>query len=174
MLPLKRILHPTDFSAASYEALEAAQALTLHFSAELYVVNVVSSSTLAMMEAPVGFGISTLPDQMVDAHRRMVQGLVREKISAKVRVQSLVVEGDAALQILRIAEENEVDLIVMATHGQTGWRHLVFGSVAEKVVQTARCPVLVIHAPQGIHGGRGASWETKDRPHSPVQGYSMS
>jgi nucleotide-binding universal stress UspA family protein len=174
MLPLKRILHPTDFSEASYEALEAAQAMALHFSAELYLVNVIPFPALAMTEAPMGLGISTLPEQMVEAHRRMVQALVKEKISEAVRVQPLVVGGGAALQIIRIAEENEVDLIVMATHGQTGWRHLIFGSVAEKVVQMARCPVLVIHALQGTHGERGSSWETEGRPHSPFQGYSMS
>lgn len=174
MLPLKKILLPTDFSDASYEALEAAQTLALHFSAELYLVNVVSFPALAMMEAPMGLGISTLPEQMVEAHRRMVQALVKEKISEAVRVQSMVVEGDATLQIVRIAEENEVDLIVMATYGQTGWRHLVFGSVAEKVVQMARCPVLVIHALQGTHGERGASGGKNGRPHSPFQGCSMS
>ena len=52
--------------------------------------------------------------------------------------------GDASREIVRIAREEEADVIVIATHGLTGWRHLVFGSVAEKVVRLAECPVLTI------------------------------
>jgi nucleotide-binding universal stress UspA family protein len=60
-----------------------------------------------------------------------------------------VTTGEAAPEILRMAQKEQVDLIVIATHGLTGWRRLVFGSVAEKVVRQASCPVLTIVAPPG-------------------------
>jgi len=66
-------------------------------------------------------------------------------------VRQIVVLGGAADEIIRISGEEKVDLIVIATHGQTGWRHMVFGSVAEKVVRLAPCPVLTVRAP---HKGR--------------------
>jgi nucleotide-binding universal stress UspA family protein len=64
-----------------------------------------------------------------------------------VTVESLVVRGDPAVEIHRIAKERGVDLIVIATHGWTGWRHLVFGSVAERVLREAPCAVLSIRRP---------------------------
>ena len=65
----------------------------------------------------------------------------------KVGTRDLVTTGEAAPEILRIAQKEHVDLIVIASHGLTGWRRLVFGSVAEKVVRQATCPVLTIMAP---------------------------
>ncbi len=64
-----------------------------------------------------------------------------------MRTRDLVTTGEPAPEILRIAAEEHVDLIVIASHGLTGWRRLVFGSVAEKVVRQAPCPVLTIAAP---------------------------
>ncbi|HUV14514.1 MAG TPA: universal stress protein, partial [Acidobacteriota bacterium] len=64
-----------------------------------------------------------------------------------VKSRTMVSYGDPAKEIVRIAEEESVDLIVIATHGLTGWQHLVFGSVAEKVVRTAKCPVLTVRCP---------------------------
>ena len=58
-----------------------------------------------------------------------------------------VAAGDPSYEILRLAEELEADVIVIATHGHGGWRHFLFGSVAEKVVRLAERPVLVVHAP---------------------------
>jgi len=68
-------------------------------------------------------------------------------VSRELHVRQIVVLGEAADEIVRMSEEQRVDLIVIATHGQTGWRHMVFGSVAEKVVRLAPCPVLTIRAP---------------------------
>jgi universal stress protein A len=73
---------------------------------------------------------------------------VTQKVSPEVRTLATVVTGDPAPEIVRLAEQEVVDLIVIATHGQSGWRHFVFGSVAEKVVRLAPCPVLTIRAPR--------------------------
>jgi nucleotide-binding universal stress UspA family protein len=66
---------------------------------------------------------------------------------SKVQVEDQLVEGDAAIEILRLAEDTKCDLIVMGTHGRTGLGRLLMGSVAEQVVRKARCPVLTVKTP---------------------------
>jgi len=148
MLPFKKILYPTDFSEPSYEALKAANELALHFSTELYLVHVVSPAPIA--EASSDF--SGIPDlsvleEMETSAKNSLQAIVNRRVPKELHTHQIVVLGGAADEIIRIGEKEKVDLIVIATHGQTGWRHLVFGSVAERVVRLAPCPVLTIRAP---------------------------
>ena len=142
MLPLKKILYPTDFSEASYEALKVANELAVHFSAELWVVHAISP--LATTTSPGGFSLIA---EMEKAAQTSLQEVIKERIPKEVHIRQSITIGGAADEILRIAEQERVDLIVIGTHGQTGWRHAVFGSVAEKVVRLASCPVLSIRAP---------------------------
>ena len=142
MLPFKKILYPTDFSEASYEALKAANELALHFSAELCLVHIVSPVVPASPE----FASSAMRLQEESAEKTL-QEVVKQRVSKELRIRQIVLLGEAADEITRMSEENKVDLIVIGTHGQTGWRHVVFGSVAEKVVRLAPCPVLTIRAP---------------------------
>jgi nucleotide-binding universal stress UspA family protein len=76
-----------------------------------------------------------------------LQEVVKQKVSKELHTRQIVVLGEAANEIIRISQETKADIIVIATHGQTGWRRFVFGSVAEKVVRLALCPVLTIQAP---------------------------
>jgi nucleotide-binding universal stress UspA family protein len=76
-----------------------------------------------------------------------LQEVVRQRVPEELRTRQIVLLGEAADEIIQISEEIKADIIVIATHGQTGWRHLVFGSVAERVVRLAHCPVLTIRAP---------------------------
>jgi len=145
MLPFKKILYPTDFSDPSYEALKAANEFALLFSAELCVVHVVSPVVTAPGD-PSGSDFLIL-EEMDKAARESLKEMVKKGIPKGLLVRQIVVLGEAAEEIIRISEEERVDLIVIATHGQTGWRHFVFGSVAEKVVRLAPCPVLTIRAP---------------------------
>ena len=142
MLPFKKILYPTDFSDASYEALKAANELALHFSAELFLVHVVSP----VVEASAGFSPVGLA-QIEASAEKSLQEVVEQRVSKELHARQTIVLGVAADEIIRMTEEEKADLIVIGTHGQTGWRHLVFGSVAEKVVRLAPCPVLTIRAP---------------------------
>lgn len=80
-----------------------------------------------------------------EAERQMT-ALVND-LRTRVAVHPIIGHGDVAEQILRTAEEKGVDLIVIARHGRTGWRRLVFGSIAEKIVRLARCPVLTVRQP---------------------------
>lgn len=93
---------------------------------------------------PEAFNVASYRTELEGSAQRSMQDVVEQKVSKELRVRQIIGHGEAASEIVRIAEEETVDLIVIATHGLTGWRHLLFGSVAEKVVRLAKCPVLTI------------------------------
>lgn len=149
VLPFKRILSPTDFSEPSYEAVKAANELALQFSAELTLIHVVSPiPTIPSPEAATGFDVLSYEQEMEAYAKSSLDQVVQERISDKVKVRTVVKLGSAAEQIANTAATEKSDLIVIATHGLTGWRRFVFGSVAEKVVRLAECPVLTIQKPK--------------------------
>lgn len=148
MLPLKKLLWPTDFSEASYEALKTADTLALHFSAELILVHVIPPVPLIPgYDAPVGFAGTSYFEQIKSTARESLDKAAREKVSPGVTSLKVIVHGNPADEVVRTAAEQNVDLIVIATHGLTGWRRFIFGSVAEKVIRMASCPVLTIQVP---------------------------
>ena len=148
MLPFKRILCPTDFSEPAFTALKRAEELARHFAAELIVAHVIPSltgpHTYADPPLATSFDVSLFQQELAIKAEQMLKDLVSHH---KVGTRNVVATGEAAPEILRIAHQEHVDLIVIASHGLTGWRRLVFGSVAEKVVRQATCPVLTIVAP---------------------------
>jgi len=149
MLPFKRILCPTDFSEPAFTALKRAEELARHFSAELLVMHAIPSlpgpHTYADPPLATSFDVPIFQQELALKAERMLKDLVSHH---KVGTRDVVTTGEPAPEILRIAHAEHVDLIVIASHGLTGWRRLVFGSVAEKVVRQATCPVLTIVAPQ--------------------------
>jgi len=148
MLPFKRILCPTDFSEPAFTALKRAEELARHFAAELIVAHVIPSltgpHTYADPPLATSFDVSLFQQELAIKAEQMLKDLVSHH---KVGTRDVVTTGEAAPEILRIAHQEHVDLIVIASHGLTGWRRLVFGSVAGKVVRQATCPVLTIVAP---------------------------
>ena len=148
MLPFKRILCPTDFSEPAFTALKHAEELARHFAAELIVAHVIpplpSPHAFPDPQASFNFDVPLFQQELALKAEQMLKELVSHH---KVGTRDLVTTGDPAPEILRIAQEEHVDLIVIASHGLTGWRRLVYGSVAEKVVRQAPCPVLTIVAP---------------------------
>lgn len=149
MVPFKKILWPTDFSEPSFKALRAADELAVHFGAHLYAVHVVAPIPVPSAPAgPTSFNISVYKENLDASAKKGLQDVVENRISQKVEKTPLVVHGNAADEIVRVADEKRVDLIVIATHGLTGFRHFIFGSVAEKVVRISNHPVLTIRAPE--------------------------
>lgn len=152
MLPFKKILCPTDFSEPSYLALKDAGELALHFASELLVIHVIPPvpGQYPYPDPPVStsFGEALYQQELAISTEDALKEAVAQKVSPKVRTLATVVTGEPAQEIVRFAGEEYADLIVIATHGLTGWRHLVFGSVAEGVVRLAPCPVLTIRAPR--------------------------
>jgi len=149
MLPLKRIIWPTDFSEPAYEGLKIAVELADRFSAEMLLVHVVAP--LPAMQGglePTGFHIPTVLKEIEDSAKKSLEEIRQEKIPADIRVQTKVLLGRPANEIVRLAEDENADLIVIPTHGESGWQRFMFGSVAERVVRHAECPVLTIRAPK--------------------------
>ncbi|MFW6147461.1 MAG: universal stress protein [Thermodesulfobacteriota bacterium] len=158
MLPIARIVCPTDFSEPSYVALKAADELALHFSAELILVHVVApipvyptSATPEASSSSAGMVASYQQEMEVYAKKSLDQ-IVQKRVPEGIASRTRVCLGEAANEIVSTATDEKADIIVIATHGLTGWRHFMFGSVAEKVVRSAQCPVLTIREPQEAEG----------------------
>ena len=148
MLPIKKILVPTDFSEPAGEGFHRACVLAEHFGAALIVVYV----NEPLPTIPAGHGAPVF--DMVDYHNEMerrakerIQDITAAAERPSVSMTPLVRRGRAAEEIAGTAEDHDVDLIVMATHGYSGWKKLLLGSVTEKVVRMAPVPVLTINAP---------------------------
>jgi nucleotide-binding universal stress UspA family protein len=139
-MDIHHILVPTDFSASSRQAMTYAFELAQKVGAKL--------SLLHVIEVPVYAIAVSLPLQDLEQDaRRALARLLLEAEAAHVDVTRLVAMGVPYEKILETATAEQVDLIVMATHGRTGLRHLAMGSVAERVVRMAPCPVLTIRSP---------------------------
>jgi len=145
MLPLKRIVCPTDFSEPSMEGLRNALELVEKFNAELVVVYVIEPpgwSGLAY-SPPVSNLMDIIQELKAEAVKNLNK-LKSEMIPDHVRYRLLTVEGKPAEEIVKLSEEESAGLIVIATHGYSGFHRFVFGSVTERVVRTAKCPVLTV------------------------------
>ena len=148
MLPIHRILAPTDFSDVSVETVVRASELAEHFGAELLVAHVIPPVPTLPSDPHFNFEVPAYQDALRESAERRLSEAVQSLVEQGIRTRTLVTHGDPAREIVHIAEEEAADLIVIATHGLTGWQHLVFGSVAEKVVRTSRRPVLTV---RGCH-----------------------
>ncbi|MGP8051788.1 MAG: universal stress protein [Desulfobaccales bacterium] len=148
MLPFKRILCPTDFSEPAFIALKRGEELARHFEADLIVAHVIPPLPVPHSfpdpEADFNFDVPLFQQELALKAEQMLKELVSHH---KVGTRTVVATGEAATEILRIAHQEHVDLIVIASHGLAGWQRLVFGSVSEKVVRQSTCPVLTIVAP---------------------------
>jgi len=150
MLPIKNILCPTDFSDPSYEALKVADELAAHFGATLHVVNVVP--LVPIVEAPIGvesasLNVASYQQELEGQAQKSLKSLTEQKISKGVNIVTEVLIGNAAGEIMRYGGEKAVDLIVIATHGLSGWRRFISGSTTEQIVRQSSCPVLTIRKP---------------------------
>jgi nucleotide-binding universal stress UspA family protein len=155
MLPFRKILCPTDFSEPSFKAMDAAVELAQHFDARLLLVHVVSPvPVVPAPEAPAGFNVALYQQELETSAKRSLADLIKERIPSEVKVEARVLLGNPAGEIVQIAGSEGVDLIVIAAHGLTGWRRIIFGSVASRVVRLATCAVLTVHVHEtGLQAG---------------------
>jgi universal stress protein A len=145
-MDIRHILAPTDFSDYSKKALSDAFELAQTFGATLSLLHVLEPSPyLGEFTLPT-MGEELLGDLERQASAALAQ-VLPEAQQAKIEVTRAVAIGSPSVKIVETVEAEHVDLIVMATHGRTGLSHLLIGSVAERVVRTAPCPVLTIRPP---------------------------
>lgn len=139
MVGWNRILVPTDFSETSVSAVRQGVALARTFGAGLILLHVGDAVTEVATQFPLGLDASLL-----DAERERLLKVLSPQEQATVHPEFVMCQGAPAQEIVRCAEEREVDVIVMGTHGRGGVSHFILGSVAEQVIRTAPCPVLVV------------------------------
>ncbi len=157
MIP-KNILFCTDFSENSSSARDCAVDFTEAFKANLAILHVLDTSGLNLIgftESPdvafPAYGVA-IPVQLADEIQKSVRentlkALEQIRLDALDKVKNVSVhyaEGVTSVEIVKFAEENSIDLIVLGTHGRTGFTRLIIGSTAENVVRMAKCPVLTV------------------------------
>ena len=140
MLTIRRILHPTDFSSLSHPAFELACCLARDFGAGLVVCHVSPPPIAAVVE---GMVVDVPAGESEQTRMRLEQV---EPTDTSIKVVHRLEVGDAVREIIRLADEEKADLIVMGTHGRGGVSRLLMGSVAEGVMRKAPCPVLTLKA----------------------------
>ena len=148
MLPVKKIVCPTDFSDPSYEGLKVAREFAEHFSAELILVNVIFPGPIIPGVAEPGFHIPAALEAMQETAEKALKDLTRQKRLENLSVRTMVITGKPSYEIVNLADEESADIIVIATHGESGWQKFLFGSVTEKVIRMASCPVLTVQQPK--------------------------
>lgn len=140
-----KILLPIDFSPSSQAALEMAADLAKHFQAKLYLVNVIAM-----------FPPSTIPDVLPESTLIQESRAFAERHLAKCKA-ALTVRGvkstssvelgnDVAGKIMSVIDRERIDMVIISTHGISGWHPFVFGSIAEKVVKLVQCPLLLLRS----------------------------
>lgn len=157
-----KILVPIDFSPSSHAALDAATELAEKFHAELYLLHVIP-------EFPVVALPETISEEtIIDAAKKAaaehfevsLAGLVAKGVKATTNIE---VGSDVAGSILEAIDRENADLLVLTTHGLSGWYPQVFGSIAEKLVKLAQCPLLLLRTPKPASSakvpfGRSMEW----------------
>lgn len=149
MIALNTVLVATDFSETSDVALRYGKALAQAFGASLHVVHVVQEPFAQPWAVEAyGFSLATLQEEWVrEAKVRMEQTLTPDE-RTRFRAELVTLLGHPVVEILKYANERNMDLVVIGTHGRGPLGHMVMGSVAERVVRKATCPVLTVHHPE--------------------------
>ncbi len=140
MTEFRKILCPVDFESSSVAALDLAKSVALKYQAKLYVLNV-ARIPASDMDAPVAIAPHPHWEQAAD---EQLKELARRNLDDEIAYELVVKGGIPESAILDAVNDLGIDLVVMSTHGRTGLAHLVMGSVAEEVVRTAPCPVMVV------------------------------
>jgi nucleotide-binding universal stress UspA family protein len=145
MKQVKKILFPIDFASNFEPLVPWVSTLAGKFEATVYVLFVAQDLThFASFYVPHG-NIEEFQQQAIDSAKKRMAAAVEEFSKKFPKVETCVELGVPAEKILAFAEKEKIDLIIMGAHGRTGLERAIFGSVANKVVKSAPCPVLTIH-----------------------------
>jgi len=150
-----RILLPIDFSSSSKVSLGIAADLASHFRAELYLVHVIPFFPIATYP-DMGSGVAFLPDLVSEGKFAQESKTFAEHHLAKCQASllsrgvksrsSVEVGNDVVGSIMEVVEREHIDMVVISTHGISGWHPLLFGSIAEKIVKLVECPLLLLRS----------------------------
>ncbi len=147
-LQIRKVLAPTDFSEHSCYALSYALTFAGRWGAELHLLNVIEPAVFPTEAGLTPMVMINLDSELTAAaDHAMVELLKRPDLEGAGAVTAIA-HGRASSSIIEYARANDIDLIVIATHGRTGFEHFIFGSTAERVVRESPCPVLTVRPPQ--------------------------
>lgn len=153
MNDIRKILFATDFSDGSHPAKNLACRFAETFHAELHVLHVVHNLAVEVPDFGMGLAFPGYTENLAEI-RRELAAKAQESLAAEFgdrwkrdhKVTFAIQFGQPASEIVEYAEKNRIDLIVVGCHGRTGLQHAVMGSVAERVVRSARCPVTTVRS----------------------------
>jgi nucleotide-binding universal stress UspA family protein len=145
----RRICCPIDFSDASHAAMEVAADLARRFGAELVLLHAYPIPGYTFPDGSVVASPKMMQDLADQAERHLEEWRVQaERLVGAPRVAAEKGVGEPATEIVSFAKERAMDLLVLGTHGRTGLEHALMGSIAERVVRRAHCPVLTVRPPR--------------------------
>jgi nucleotide-binding universal stress UspA family protein len=171
MTTFHKILVPTDFSEGSQRATSVAADLSRRFGASLTLVYVFERNTYPLPDVYVMFSDEQLDELFAEFNQRLSSASRQALDAGAVNVTSRLLQGSAPGEITHFAEDTGIDLIVMGTRGRTGFQHLLLGSVAERVVRTAHCPVLTVNEAKHVRS-RGSAMHVGLEPAAPSRPHS--
>jgi nucleotide-binding universal stress UspA family protein len=146
MISLKKVLVPVDFSDTSDVALRYGKALAGAFGASLHVIHVVHEPYAQPWAVEAyGFSMATLQEDWIKEANTKLESVLTADDRRALKATATTILGHPVSEILRFATDERIELIVMGTHGRGPLGHMVMGSVAERVVRHAPCPVLTVH-----------------------------
>jgi universal stress protein A len=156
---ISRILVPVDFSPHAERAFSYAMTLAQRFGARVGLVHVVEDPYVTGAWTPEVYvpNVGELLEGLMTSARQELGALKRSAAAVGIATDTAVTTGRPAHAILEHAKEGGFDLIVMGTHGRTGLSHVLMGSVAERVVRMAPCPVLTVHAAAAAAADQGSA-----------------
>lgn len=147
-IQIKRILCPTDFSEPSEHALKYGVSFARQYGATIYLLHVIEPVTaVPAIYLDPAMTFEDRPELEKNVGQLLDDALPGE-VKTQVQVKTLIRRGAPFLEIIRTAREEEIDLIIISTHGRTGIAHMLLGSTAERVVRKAPCPVLTVKHPE--------------------------
>jgi nucleotide-binding universal stress UspA family protein len=149
MILIKNVLVATDFSEPSEAALNYGREIARTFTASLHVLHVADNVTFQYGVEGYSTLLPELQADVEESARKQLERLVTDEDRSELRAKPVIITAAAkAAAIVGYARDHQMDLIVMGTHGRGAISHLLMGSVAERVVRTATCPVLTVHHPE--------------------------
>lgn len=140
-MEIRKILCPVDFSEPGKYAFDYACAIARHYGALLEILHVAEASAYAE---------DLLPPGQISYEESLQKHLKQWVQQAECQAETHLMTGIPYIEIVKRAEEIHADMIVIGTHGRSGMKHLLIGSVAERVVRTASCPVLTVRDPENL------------------------
>ena len=144
MKPFRKILVPVDFSSHSDEAVRYAADLSRRYEAAVTLVHVYETIAYALPDGYILYTDSQLVSMMAEFEKQLRATKASAQAAGALRVETKMLQGVVSSEIVSFAKNGAYDLIIMGTHGRTGLKHALLGSVAEKVIRKSPCPVLTV------------------------------